>query len=380
MKGCLASTLFILKLVLCIHGSVGVLRVHHDDGHQETIDTATFVYFGPQNPEVHEVRMLWLDAGEICKADLLDTRDIKGRFIITRGVMSGCNINEAYARLEKAGAAAFAVQTFTGTPGLYSFARSDWVRRPATGEMPFVDVQVAFDAIGASGLIVDLEEPHSREYQDRFTSWTWTLVLRVALPAFSLYTTLLGAHTAYSRWHPRVSSSSSSSSSNRRPLGFYIGLIEMVASATISVNLAMGLFGPILMPFRFYHAFFFLLPGSSMFSMVLLALLAREKTRSLNNLVARDLWVHYTKTLICCGSIFLGSDLFVMIFFVFNVGSQRSGLAMRVLSTPVHIVGQIVAGVYFFYEVKSISCFECFSILIGAITPVSNYRLISSCF
>jgi hypothetical protein len=350
----LASTLLTLELVLCIRGSVGVLRIHHENGHQETFDTATFVYYGPQNPEVHQVQMLWLHPDEFCMADL-NTTGMRGRFVITRGVFIGCDINEAYTRLEKAGAAALAVQTFTATPGIYSFAKADWVGRP-TGKMPFVDVQAHFDTEGCSIRLdscwnwVDLEEPHNRQYQDTFTSWTWTLVLRVGIPMVSFYSALLGAKTVYTRRHVRVSRSSKTTRSRRRPIGFTIGLIEMVTSMTITVNFALGHTGPMLMPFRCHVAFFLLFSGSSLFSMVLLALLAREKTRTLNNLIERDVWVEYFWTLFFCGLIFVGCDVLNIMFFVFNIDAE-STLALLVLSIPFIIAGQIVVGLYFFYQV-----------------------------
>jgi len=225
--------------------------------------------------------------------------------------------------------------------------------------MPFVDVQAHFDAEECSvrraePCWVDLEEPHNHEYQDTFTSWPWTMILRVAIPMVSFYSAILGAKTAYTRRHVLVSRSSTTSSS--RPMGFTIGLIEMVTSTTITVNLVLGLHGPMLMPLRYHLAFFLLFSGSSLFAMVLLALLAREKTRTLNNLIERDVWVQYRGTLFFCGFIFIGCDVLNIMFFVFDIDAQ-STLALLVFSIPFIIVGQIVVGLYFFYKVGGSNLF-----------------------
>jgi hypothetical protein len=337
----------LLVAALRIPSSVdSVLKTYHEDGSQETFETATFVYYGPQRPHVGGMRMLWVEPNDVCNVKL---DEVRGKFVVTTRIWNGgygCDLGEVYTRLGNYGAAGLAVQTFTVTPGFCAFAKSDWEGRP-NGKMPFVDIETGFDAKAFSGLVVDIEEPHNLAWESMFSSWLWTLVMRVALPLTAFLAFLLSAHIVFTRWHARVPRSRS------RPLGFTIGINVMVASLAVSVMFVVGLYGPMLTPLRFNLAFYLLTSGSSVFITVLLSLLAREKTRALNNLAERDVWEHYRGIVTLSAIIFLGCDVANFFFFVFNLNSSTNfSLAIFGMAILFILLGQVFVGSYFFYQVR----------------------------
>jgi len=150
--------------------------------------------------------------------------------------------------------------------------------------------------------------------------------------------------------------------SRRRLVGLTIGTIEMVINVVIALALALGNYGPMMMPISFHIAFFLLLLGSTLFGTTLLALLAREKTRNLNSLPERDVWTHYKATVTLSAVVFLGCDLLGLI--LMGVGGFGAHPHMFVLgiSVPFFLVGIITVGFYFLYQVTCRSILPFFSL------------------
>eukprot|EP00613_Pedinella_sp_CCMP2098_P055566 CAMPEP_0171886940 /NCGR_PEP_ID=MMETSP0992-20121227/42174_1 /TAXON_ID=483369 /ORGANISM="non described non described, Strain CCMP2098" /LENGTH=478 /DNA_ID=CAMNT_0012513643 /DNA_START=588 /DNA_END=2024 /DNA_ORIENTATION=+ len=227
--------------------------------------------------------------------------------------------------------------------------------------MPFLDVERGFDAELFSGTLIDITAPHDTSFQDCFLSWPWLLVVRIFLPICACYSSFLGANVVYARLRHRAMSEGVSAHGScvhqRLPVGSVIGFLNMVTNLIVAANLASGHFGPMHLPFNLHFAFYFLLSGSTLFSTVLLALLAREKTRTLNFLVERDIWAHYPVTLWLSAFLFLGCDV---VFFCFMAVDHASNAAyskftLIMLSIPFYLAGNSAVGIYFFYQARALA-------------------------
>ena len=343
------SMIFAFVVLSSCKSTDGALTVYQKNGDKQVYQTSTFVSYGPQDAQVLQVPLLWVSSEEVCRASL-NPEIVRGRVVLTRMLRIECDLSELYSRLEHSGAAALALQTFSQVPGILSFAKSNWAGLP-NGKIPCVDVAGRFYAEMSSGLVVDIDNFHITEFQDIFLSWPWTLVMRIILPLLALYTCVLGFQGASSRryhglWERRRSN-------KPRPVGFIIGIIEMVTCLVIAVNLVLGYNGPMLMPYRMHAATILLLSGSTLFATVLLGLLAREKTRALNYLPERDVWVQYRITLTVAAVMFVGCDL-VLVFRVLFGWSRNvdTRIFCMFFSISFLIIGQSTAGAYFIYQVS----------------------------
>jgi hypothetical protein len=347
----------VFLLLIWVLFSDGSLEVVHDNGSLSSdeaavFQTATFLNYGPQDAEVLRKPLLFIPSGDICDV----SSQVQDRVVFTRLAENTCTLSELYDKLEAGGAAALVVQTFTSTPGFFTFMKSEWTGRP-DGKLPCYDVVRSFDGLLFSGSTVNIRDSHNRDYENMFRSWPWTLTFRVILPIFALSTSYLGFQIITVRQARRVLPSSQqplieTRRSRRHLVGLTIGTIEMVINVVIALALALGNYGPMMMPLSFHIALFLLLLGSTLFSTTLLALLAREKTRNLNSLPERDVWTHYKGILTLSAVVFLGCDLLGLVLMVIDGGgSVRTKMAVLGISIPFFLVGIITVGFYFLYQV-----------------------------
>ena len=235
--------------------------------------SSDYKYYGPNKQHLTGI-------AEVFEGDSTCTvpESASGKIVVISRDSTVCLFGEAYMNYRKAGVLALVEVTNWNPPGLLALRHHTWdsQKYASYGNLPAVAVYDVsgsiFEAIRSTDgpCYATLTSTSDDSFANMYLSWQWTVTLRLLAPAFAIYTAYLAALGLY---HDH-----GSSVWTVRRVMFAIELPCLCATGAV---LALGQYGPTVMPQRIHAPFFNLVNGGSVFTSVLVSLFLREEGRHL---------------------------------------------------------------------------------------------------
>ena len=297
----IAATASVLlpMMVLNLPFAVAELTMHLD-GRSNSFPTATFRYLGaPPDTTLTNASVVMVPSSSASCDDLLSQHEVRGKVVMM--FMNPCSLTDLYINAERSGALGVVFVLPWGLPiGLLNYIRhrinGEKFQRRHSGlvvvEIPEVSPQLhdSWEAARAEDLKLDVYAPHDTTFPELFTSMLWVLLMQVFLPVLALFTSIDAAAEAVRLWaliktqrqrHRNGGQigtvSREDNRLNVRAFGFVIAALEAPSSLVMAAFLAFGQYGPMHLPYVWHRSMYFLLPGISMSTTLLLALMIRSE-------------------------------------------------------------------------------------------------------
>lgn len=279
--------------------------------------TSEFVYYGPRSAHIIGQAIFpdAVDMKALCmsrhKGDPI--MNFTGLIVIGFYQTTICNACDIYENLIHTGAKAYIDTVFWDPPGFLTFQHCQW-RKDKFRSNNLVMIS-ASDPTGSFGnlanadkskpLILEISPNHSTFYEEKFTSVEWTICIRILAPLFCFATSLFSAYQAYlSR---KGIETSTRPSWNVR---FVVCSIEAPHILLTGCMLALGHFGPTVLPINFHLACLNVFTGQSAFCSILLLLFLHEEDVYSKSRVRRNIWRQYGTSIPLLFCLLLLSDFF----------------------------------------------------------------------
>ena len=274
-------------------------------GEQYRLNSAPFLYFGPQSETIHDAPAQYVQGYKMCSPFSNDT--LRGKIVISDFSFTPCDWLDMYLNIESAGAVALVFLARYRNPGTFCYTHSqDNVHLYRSHLMTFIDVSeqevskeliLSWKRLGMDHYSADLLPDHVTAMQSIFASWSWSFILRFLLPCGALYTSFIAAREGYDR-------------RNTRTVGVWVFYIESPAMLLVALALMFGTFGPTMLPMKYHYGFMCLLSGSAVLTQLMLCMIMQEKIRALTDRPSRDVWKQYKCRILGASCLFLGTDCF----------------------------------------------------------------------
>ena len=278
-------------------------------------------------------------------AGVADASIVSGKIIFSNILEAPCDSTEIYNRFELSGGLGLVhLSPVVARPGALSFLHSR-VGESLGGGIPFfvdmAEAEVGLDRASGwrqtsmYGMVATLEGDHDRAMQRLFNSWFWFLIFRIGFPALATYVVSLCILEVIRRW-------------GCFSAAFWICLIEVPSVLVAGAALALGTWGPTLLPFGWDMALSLLGTGPSLMTSVILACVLNEKSRVLRGMPARSFAHVYSKRLVVASMLTLplGPALHAGLLSLFGKQAAQSGIALH-WGARSALVGALVAEAMF---------------------------------
>jgi len=267
--------------------------------------TSTFRYYGPQGGGAEATgKPLFLKPDALC--DLSKSPDsVAGRIVVAEADgATGCSLHRTYRILNGAGAAAFLKWHATRLPlGSSAFRHEKWdecsecdsrmvmvevadVDRKFKAQVEAAQAEVCPGKSQCSEVKLAITAPHDATFEDIFLGPFWLVVMRVLLPALAFWTSGSAlAELCKSRppLCPRVTCYAPHSPNA------IICATEFPCLFLVGLALALGQYGPMVLPLVFHLALTTCFLYMSLFTSVLLFKFLKEEKRFLEQQLPRRL-------------------------------------------------------------------------------------------
>jgi len=191
--------------------------------------------------------------------------------------------------------------------------------------------------------------------------------MRVLLPAAAFYTAVI-ACSEFSRRRKALEEAAGTTSSvavvglsraaskrSIRTVGLVVVAIEAPCMLCIGVLLALGQYGPMVLPVSFHFFGYFLFAGLSVVTTIMLALIVREEANLMNLEHKQSVLINRPWLLMGITVAFLGLDVATGFTDAFGTKVPVSQFHWNVLSIGSLALSQAVAGVYFLVQARAFS-------------------------
>ena len=305
--------------------------------------TQTYLYYGPSRHVLTGIAVA-IDSGSAC--DRLE--DVAGKIVLLERSIATCPFEEYYVSIMKAGALALVEVWPFDTPGFLGFRHHTWNEKKYASDEHLHAVRTA-DPSGeimqeirsSEPRVVILTPPGRDPFVSLYLSWEWTLIIRVLAPAFAAYGACLAAMGLYrERGVPEWS------------VRHVMYVIELPCLCLAGASLALGQYGPFVMPVQIHNIFNFLMNGGSIFTSILVALFLRETQRHLKMQLPRPpLRTRYPTVIATSFLCFFAYDFFVTVLWLTNLQTIAtvSFFVLYAFAIPV----QLVVAVFFLYQARN---------------------------
>jgi hypothetical protein len=137
--------------------------------------------------------------------------------------------------------------------------------------------------------------------------------------------------------------------------GLVICLTEAFGLIVFGSSLALGNYGPMVLPVQFYYATISGSTGVSMFSTLVLALFVREEWRQLSTPhPRRSIWIEYREVLCFFAILLPGSDLATTIIILSQMKSAFSVQQLMLLQLVIICIGHVALALYYFAQARTL--------------------------
>ena len=301
-------------LIISANNSVSGLK-----GQQRLVSTAIFKFFGPPAQSVlgvvTGVAVYPKSNHDLCHPS---AEKVRNKIVFwDYDTPARCSLEDIYMRHDAAGAAALVKPTWSRTPGAGCFIHGFNWRQTQKARMTLVEVYkgdlVKLMKKCNPHLEFQISPPHDESYYRSFTSWYWTVLIRVCIPLVGFWTSMC----ALVEWYRgkqsflRLKRQMHPLRAEVRRVGFTVFVIEGISIFVLSIMAALGHLGPLTLPSIFFTPFLTGLSGSSVICSTLLAVVMREQRLALSasRLPMRSFWAKYKMTMRTIGILFWGLDI-----------------------------------------------------------------------
>jgi hypothetical protein len=344
------------SLLTVLPGSVG----------EGVFQSSTFLHYGPRSDTVRGTGV-FLDGKDLCKPSDSVKEDISGKIVLTRRENAHCNIGDSYKLFDDLGVRGLIFLVIYSPPGIVSSRFHTWDPRVYENRnMTMIDVpakEIGESVINAwrdgAPCFLLIGEPHSREYENVHTSFTWVLLMRFLIPALA-FATALHSKKEILRLR-RVLSEFNNEDDNHKlrkatlKVSLTVCCIQAVCCFITGVMLVCGHLGPYMFKFELYLPGAALFSGFSLFTTALIALFMREEWRALErHEQRRSIWKQYRFAIIICAILGPGLEMLTTMLLVVNENVNLWQSQLFLFAFVVLIVFQIAVALYFFAQVRAL--------------------------
>jgi hypothetical protein len=283
---------------------------------QSGIVTSVFKYYGPGTNDIEAPTVLLARNELLCNPD---AANVRGKVVVGvfNDISHACNYMIAYRRLDAAGAVGLVVLGDLSPPGQRTFEHNSWDTTETSSmqmtmvEMCNCDLEISLEeATSLPDFRASISSPHDTQWEDVYTSASWSAIMRCIAPLFGLYISFIGCTEVCAAWFAWQH--------ERNPLFAQLRAASLIAlimtsccSFIIALVLALGSYGPTVCPSRFHKIFFTLFTCQSMTTTSIALIVIKERFRSTppRNLPLRSLTVEYRFSIVCMVLFGPGGDL-----------------------------------------------------------------------
>ena len=319
--------------------------------------SATFKYLGPQHDFAVNGTAMLIDS--ICDANKWPS--VEGKVIVFAFESRSCTLDGAYKNIRKSNAVA-AIESFPfdDHPDMNAMVHSSWNRcRFCHDSIPFVRISDPKKRIrrlllrhGDLEVVLKIMTPHETSMVKMYESMHWFIVLQILLPVYAFATATMAGLEFYRELH-------SDSFKARGPYSvrFVICALEAPTVVMVGCALALGQYGPRLLPQNIHIALFTSFSGISLFTSLTFAVYLQDEMRHFNSNAGRQqprrsFWDR--RCALISGALFglVGFDIFFVVFVISKgISFPAFPIFFGAYSTFVVLpVSCFVAG-YFIYQV-----------------------------
>ena len=324
-------------------------------------ESATYVKYGPQNPSLAGIGVFL--EGEMPCGVVEDPHTFAPRLVgkvvfVDNQQHPDCqSVHPAklYRAVKKTKAAAIVLTKFySNPPGVLShnhFNLNPFDCEFCESSLVKLDISDSdFDFSLVEGVMVNISAPHIDDWNDYYTSPQWTVAIRIGMPIFALWTSILCILNLVSPLtEPR----------RRVRRGVAVAEVVWVIEAPtlffVACFVALGQHGPQVLSATLHAFATSLFSGASGYTTVLMALFLAEENRALQRFVPRrDVLKHYRLRLICFFVFTLLADSY-MLWYVSEDSTVR--LALPFVVSGVHVVFIHIGASCFFFSTVNLTKF-----------------------
>lgn len=165
-------------------------------GSNITWPTSVYRYYGPRSDVLYGTAVL--KSAEALCGSVHTLLDLRGLIVVkdTKNApsirSSACSASTIYKNLLSVGAKAYVDVNYWAVPGYFVFRHETFeLCTYCSSNMTMVDLS-GFDGTfeaavfsSSSTLQIGIRPPHDTQYEDAFTSYTWTIFIRILAPIFA---------------------------------------------------------------------------------------------------------------------------------------------------------------------------------------------------
>jgi len=296
-------------------------------------ESATLKYYGPQNGPALSGTAAYIES--ICDSNQWPS--VEGKIAVFSIPFSRpCSIDGIYERLSNKNAKAVVRLSHFRPPDLRSHIHFLWNRcRFCQESMLLVTVSDPNDSFRRllvrhqedSGVVLQIKSPHSSTMREMYESSLWLLVVRVFLPVYATLTAVVAGYEVYRE----VSSVAFKPRGPYSPR-FVVCVSESPTLIMVGCALALGQYGPTMLPLPIHAACTPLFSGVGLFTTALLAIYLHEMIQSNagRQEPRRSIWEAHRSLIGTTCIAFVGFDI-LFLFFVMSAFAQTRIVAINEL-------------------------------------------------
>ena len=282
---------------------------------EQTYTTSKYKYYGSEGSQYFNGSAIWVHPDELCASS--NGHDVlKDVVVITVRAQATCSMEEIYEKLNFERASGLLELVLWNPPDFLSSRHHTWNPCAFCGpeDMPMIAVSDPLGSLwelGNNGLnhstaFVQVEPPHNSEHESVHYSIEWLVLLRIMAPLFAFWTAGVASlelgkdlkRTGF-KWNVRA----------------VIFAIEIPCVALAGISLALGTFGPTVMPLKYHSVAITLFNGGSVFTTMLFVLFLREEDHHLKTRQPRrSIWGVYRLQIIALALFFSMWDMLLLFF------------------------------------------------------------------
>ena len=280
--------------------------------------SAAFKYYGPQSGSALNGTAVLIDV--IC--DSKKWPNVEGKIAIFTRASRGCSLDKVYKGLSKEKAIATVETGIQELPDMYSYLHASWDRcLLCHNPMPYFRVVDPNDEMRDhlvrfvdSGAMLHIESPHSVSLTNLYGSWLWLLMMRILVPMYAILTAIMAAFEVY-----REVFSVDFKARAPHSVRLVICVVESTSLLVVGCMLALGQYGPMVLPWPIHFALVTLFSGVGLFTTTLLAIFLYEEGRHSSEgrqAPRRSIWKAHRALISMAFICFVCWDLIFVIFFI----------------------------------------------------------------